>query len=317
MFKIGLSPFASLTCKPRFLCTSKSVYLKNYYDILQVSKNSSPAQVKKAYYQLAKKHHPDRNLNDPRAEAVFQNIAEAYEVLSDDKKRLEYDNIDSPVYESSAASVDEDLKGKKQQRKAWTYNLEHDPLELFKEVFGDLKSDFSKTAAEDSTSFVQDRIPHSVVTISLKEAAEGTTRGVKFNSPTLKTLENEEVLVSIPAGIEDGQTVRLKINGETEAFIQVKVEALDYFQRQGCHIFSEEWVHLWDAALGNIVSFKGLHADQVQVQLPVGLKSHSVLKLPNLGFKRFDHPGQFGDHFVTIKIRSIAADQSVKNATTN
>ena len=280
-----------------------------------MSRNSSPAEVKKAYYQLAKRHHPDRNPNDPKAETIFQNIAEAYEVLSDDKKRLEYDNIDSPIYESSV-SVNEDLKGKK-QRKVWTYNLENDPLELFKEVFGDLKSNFSKTAAEDSTSFVQDRIPHSVVTISLKEAAEGTTRGVKFNSPTLKTLENEEVLVSIPAGIEDGQTVRLKINGETEAFIQVKVEALDYFQRQGCHIFSEEWVHLWDAALGNIVSFKGLHADQVQVQLPVGLKSHSVLKLPNLGFKRFDHPGQFGDHFVTIKIRSIAADQSVKNATTN
>ena len=280
-----------------------------------MSRNSSPAEVKKAYYQLAKRHHPDRNPNDPKAETVFQNIAEAYEVLSDDKKRLEYDNIDSPIYESSV-SVNEDLKGKK-QRKVWTYNLENDPLELFKEVFGDLKSNFSKTAAEDSTSFVQDRIPHSVVTISLKEAAEGTTRGVKFNSPTLKTLENEEVLVSIPAGIEDGQTVRLKINGETEAFIQVKVEALDYFQRQGCHIFSEEWVHLWDAALGNVVSFKGLHADQVQVQLPVGLKSHSVLKLPNLGFKRFDHPGQFGDHFVTIKIRSIAADQSVKNATTN
>ena len=94
MFKIGLlSPFASLTCKPRFLCTSKSVYLKNYYDILQVSKNSSPAQVKKAYYQLAKRHHPDRNPNDPKAKTVFQNIVEAYEVLSDAKKRLEYDNI--------------------------------------------------------------------------------------------------------------------------------------------------------------------------------------------------------------------------------
>ena len=84
--------------------------LKNYYEILQVSRNSSPAEVKKAYYQLAKRHHPDRNPNYPKAETVFQNIAEAYKVLSDDKKRLEYDNIDSPVYES--ASGNEDLKGK-------------------------------------------------------------------------------------------------------------------------------------------------------------------------------------------------------------
>ena len=111
-----------------------------------MSRNSSPAEVKKAYYQLAKRHHRDRNPNDPKAETVFQNIAKAYEVLSDDKKRLEYDNIDSPIYESSV-SVNEDLKGKK-QRKVWTYNLENDPLELFKEVFGDFKSNFSKTAAE-------------------------------------------------------------------------------------------------------------------------------------------------------------------------
>ena len=79
----------------RLLSTSHSQRVKNYYDILQVSKNSSPAEVKKSYYKLAKRHHPDRNPNDPRAEAVFQNIAEAYEVLSDEKKRLDYDNRDS------------------------------------------------------------------------------------------------------------------------------------------------------------------------------------------------------------------------------
>ena len=62
-----------------------------------MSRNSSPAEVKKAYYQLAKRHHPDRNPNDPKAETVFQNIAEAYEVLSDNKKRLKYDNIDLPL----------------------------------------------------------------------------------------------------------------------------------------------------------------------------------------------------------------------------
>ena len=203
---------------------------------------------------------------------------------------------------------------KNKRTSAWIYNLEKDPLELFKEVFGDLKSDFHQqqqtTGSEDASSFVKGNIPYAVATVSLKEAAEGTTRGVKFNCPTLKTVENEEVLVNIPPGIEDGQTVRLKINGQTEALVQVKVEEVENFQRKGCHIFSEEWVNIWDAALGNTVTFRGLHTTQIQVQLPPGLKSHSVLKLSNLGFKRFDHPGQFGDHFVTIKIRSI--DLSVK-----
>ena len=297
-----------------FLHTTRLRFVKNYYEILQISKNASPAEVKKAYYQLAKKHHPDRNPNDPRAEAVFLNIAEAYEVLSDGQKRLDYDKIANSSQSYDPLDLDNDKPEKVSKTKGtWTYDLEKDPLDLFKEVFGDLKSSFHQAAAEDRTAFGQDnKIPRTIVTLSLKEAAEGATRGVKF--PTLHELDfkNQEVLVTVPAGIEDGQTVRLRIGGQVEALVQVKVEIPEHFQRQGCHIFSEEWVNIWDAALGTVVGFKGLHQDQVYVQLPRGLKSHTVLKLPNLGLKRYDYPGQFGDHFVTIKIRSIKIEDKLK-----
>ena len=300
-----------------FLHTTRlKLVSKNYYDILQISKNANPAEVKKAYYKLAKKHHPDRNPKDPRAAAVFLNISEAYEVLSDEQKRLDYDKI-----ASSTQSYEHDLHDtneKSKTKSTWIYNLEKDPLELFKEVFGDLKSNFHQAASEDRTAFGQDnKIPRTIVTLSIREAAEGTTRGVKFPTLHEHDFKNQEVLVTIPAGIEDGQTVRLRIGGLIEALVQVKVETPEHFQRQGCHIFSEEWVDIWEAALGTIVSFKGIHQDQIHVQLPKGLKSHSVLKLPNLGLKRYDHPGQFGDHFVTIKIKSIKAEDSLTENVSN
>ena len=301
-----------------FLHTTRLRFVKNYYDILQVSKNASPAEVKKAYYQLAKKHHPDRNPNDPRAETVFLNIAEAYEVLSDGQKRSDYDKVAGSSQSYDPNDLNEDRPQTPKSKRNWTYNLEKDPLDLFKEVFGDLKSDFHQAASEDRTTFGQDnKIPRTIVTLSLKEAAEGTTRGVKFPTLHYQEFKNQEVLVTVPAGIEDGQTVRLRIGGQVEALVQVKVEIPEHFQRQGCHIFSEEWVNIWDAALGTVVAFKGLHQDQVHVQLPKGLKSHSVLKLPNFGLKRYDYPGQFGDHFVTIKIRSIKAEDIAKENVSN
>merc|ERR1719232_1862487 len=76
----------------RTFATTSSLVSKNYYEILAVSKNSSQADVKKAYYKLAKKHHPDRNRDDPKAAVIFQDIAEAYEVLGDEIKRENYNN---------------------------------------------------------------------------------------------------------------------------------------------------------------------------------------------------------------------------------
>lgn len=84
-----------LSNKPthRYITTSSALYSKDYYKILGLSKGASSKDIKKAYYELAKKYHPDTNKGDPNAQKKFQEVSEAYQVLSDDGKRKQYDDF--------------------------------------------------------------------------------------------------------------------------------------------------------------------------------------------------------------------------------
>jgi DnaJ-class molecular chaperone len=169
----------------RKFTTASFLLAKNYYEILAVSKNSSQADVKKGYYKLAKKYHPDKNRDDPKAATLFQDIAEAYEVLGDDIKREEYDT----TFASSVSTYG--FSGKKSDTnnsefrasRAWSYNLQTDPLDLFNQVFGDIAANFA-ASAEDNSSFAQRNIPCASVSISCQEAAYGVSKCLKFNDST-------------------------------------------------------------------------------------------------------------------------------------
>ena len=115
--------------------------------------------------------------------------------------------------------------------------------------------------------------------------------------------EDSELFVDIPAGIEDGQTLWLKINPKQEALVQVKVDEYFGFRRDGLNVHSDLKVNLLEAFHGKIISVQGL-TKILQVKLPPGLSSHSVLKLPNQGFKtsRSYVDSERGDHFIHITI---------------
>ena len=123
-----------------------------------------------------------RNRDDPKAAALFQDIAEAYEVLGDEIKRGEYDN----TFASSTSSYG--FSGKKSETansafkagRAWKYSLQEDPLDLFNKVFGDLSANFT-ASAEDHSAFSQRNLPSACVTISFKEAAQGVSKSLKFD----------------------------------------------------------------------------------------------------------------------------------------
>ena len=94
----------------------------------------------------------------------------------------------------------------------------------------------------------------------------------------------DEVLVDIPAGIEDGQTVRLRIDGEQEVLVQVRVEDGGNLRREGYHVHSDLWIDIWDAAFGKTVTIPGLHGNII-LKIPKRINSHTVLVLPERGFQ--------------------------------
>ena len=278
---------------------------KDYYKILAISNNASQAEVKKAYYYLAKRHHPDRNPGDPKAEKLFQKVSEAYEVLGDQLKRRDYDQTINSRQSSSSYQKETGKKAKTATASTWKYKFESDPLELFRKVFGDISSDF-EAASKDSSSFIDTKLARAFVTITLRESACGVSRCIKFLSSkdTLK-FKDKEILVDLPAGIEDGQTLWLKIDDKQEAIVQVKVEEKSGFFRKGDDVHSDLNVSISDAVFGNVVSVQGLHSI-LKVKLPPKLCSHTVLKLTHQGFNvSKSSGGKIGHHYLHVKIEAL------------
>lgn len=156
------------------------------YEVLGVARNASSKEVKKAYYQLAKKYHPDTNKNDPEAQKKFQQVSEAYEILSDAGKRREYDDYGSSAgphqgFNSAYRTNSTGFSG------GFTSSV--DPEELFRKIFGDFAAsgstagrsdpfaDFDFGSHEDSAFGTTSSAAEVVLNLTFKEAARGCVKG--------------------------------------------------------------------------------------------------------------------------------------------
>lgn len=126
--------FVVLSVSQRSISTSSSLAQKDYYKILGVTKNSSSKEIKKSYYQLAKKYHPDTNKDDPNASKKFQEVSEAYEILSDDTKRKEYDTFGTTTEQMNRQGGGGAGPTGQGFNQHWQYTSTINPEELFKYV---------------------------------------------------------------------------------------------------------------------------------------------------------------------------------------
>lgn len=120
-----------MSASQRSISTTSSLSAPDYYKILGISKNSSSKEIKKAYYQLAKKYHPDTNKDDPNAKKKFQEVSEAYEILSDDTKRKEYDTFGTTSEQMNREGGGAGPTGQGFNQH-WQYTSTINPEELFK-----------------------------------------------------------------------------------------------------------------------------------------------------------------------------------------
>src|SRR5215471_432030 len=269
------------------------------YEILGVKKDASADDIRKAYRKLAKQYHPDLNPGKPEAEARFKSISAAYDLLSDPEKRGRYDR--GEIDESGAERPPRGYyRGHAEGAQGWRYQPEgemdlNDLEDLFA-AFGSAERR-RRSGGEGFTARGADR--HFTLTVDFITAAIGGKQRL--------SLAREEWLdVTIPAGINHGQVLRLRGKGgpgfgggaSGDALIEVHVAPHPLFRRDGDNILLELPVSLAEAVLGARISVPTV-TGPVTMRIPKGSETGSQLRLRGKGIQRKTNPG---DEIVTLRV---------------
>lgn len=283
------------------------------YETLGVSRGATQDEIRKAFRALAKKHHPDLNPGDARAEEQFKAASAANELLSDPEKRARFDRgeIDASGHEQAPQGAyrtqAEGEAGRRYGRRGGTAGAEwteDDLQDIFGSMFGD-----ARRARGDVKIRGQDE--YFALTISFLDAVNGAVR--RLTLPDGRTLD-----VTIPAGIEDGRTLRLRGKGGEgwnggppgDALITVTVEPHRIFRRDGRDIRMDLPVSLSEAVLGGQVETP-TPAGTVRLRVPPASDSGAELRLRGRGVPA--HDGEpAGDLYATLRVKIGKPDPALE-----
>jgi curved DNA-binding protein len=270
---------------------------KDYYKILGVDRKASDDDIRKAYRKLAKQHHPDYNPNNKQAEDRFKEINEAYEVLSDAKKRSHYDQLGSDYSQW--------------QRRGGPGNFNWDQyggfpggtrvnMDDLNEMFGGGGfSDFFQTIfgmGGRQSARSQPQGYQQEIEITLEEAYKGTTRLFESNG--------KQKRVRIPGGVRTGSKVRVAGAGPDglDLYLIVQVAEDSRFERRGNDLHTSANVDVFTAILGgeaDVETFDG----RIKLNIPAGTQPEQVFRLAGRGMPHVRDQKDKGDLFVKIKVQ--------------
>ncbi len=276
---------------------------KDFYKILGVDKSVSDAELKKVYRKLARTYHPDSNAGDSAAEARFKEISEAYSVLSDPAQRQEYDQIRTmtaggPRFTAGgggAGGFDDVFGGMFGGGRPTGYPGGQPG------GFGDLfEGLFGNGGAGPYGRPQKGQDLNARITLDLPTAVAGTTVSVE-------TASGKKIQAKIPAGVKDGQKVRLRGKGQPspnggktgDVIITVGVPKHPVFSREDNHLRVVVPVTFGEAALGATIDVPTLDGEKVRVKVPSGTQSGQVLRVRGHGVNA---GGKMGDLLVELKV---------------
>ncbi len=274
----------------------------DYYKILGVDRNASQDDIKKAYKKLARKHHPDLNPNDADAKRRFQEINEANEVLGDPEKRKKYDQYGE--HWQHADQFEEQQKQYRQQYGGmggggsyWSSSSgfsgdEGEFSDFFESLFGSRRGRSTGFRGQDFNAELQ---------LSLRDAAQ--------THKQILTVNGKKIRITIPAGVEDGQTIKLNgqggpgVNGGPagDLYITFVIPADAVFKRLGNDLYIDVPLNLYTAILGGEQVIDTLDG-KVKLKVKPETQSGSKVRLKGKGFPVYKQEGLYGDLIVTWNV---------------
>jgi len=271
----------------------------DYYKILEIDKTATPADIKKTYRKLARKYHPDLHPNDKDAKKNFQQINEANEVLSDPEKRKKYDQ-----YGNDWQHADQFEQAKQQQQYSNSRGARHagassesDFSDFFESMFGG-----SAGAGRSRQSKFRGEDYNAELHLDLVDV-------YKIHQQTL-TVNGKNIRITIPAGIENGQTIKISghggdgINGgpKGDLYITFSIANHPKFKRLGNDLFTTVDLDLFTAVLGGEITLDTLNG-KVKLKVKPEMQNGSKIKLKGKGFAVYKSEGQFGDLYITYNVK--------------
>ena len=275
---------------------------KDYYKILGVDKSAKPDQIRKAFRDLAKKHHPDKNPNNKSAEEKFKEINEAYEVLKDPEKKKRYDELGSSWknYSNNGGQQPDfdwgQWANQSQGRSSGSGNFS----DFFESIFGGGYGGGS-TGSRRNRSFRGEDM-QAVMDLSLEEVVKGSQRLVNIGGQSIK--------LSIKPGAKNDQILRMKGKGSPgynggeagDLLISIRVLRNPLFEVKANDLYTDLYIDVFTAVLGGKVTLNTLDK-AVSITIPPGTDSGKTLRLKGAGVPDYGQPDKRGELYVRILVR--------------
>jgi molecular chaperone DnaJ len=305
--------------------------MKDPYEVLGVSRTAGEAEIKKAYRRLARKFHPDVNPGDASAHKRFQEIAAAYEILKDPKRKERYDRFGDTGEPPEPASGPfrggpfpqgpfghETRRGPsgKGAPGGGGFRWSGDFSDLFSDLFSGGSGGIGLGEDEDAAAAItipfRDAVLGGTVSFSARiprrcSRCRGTGRAAKAACPAChgsgSLVETESLTVRIPAGVDSGARIRVPGKGRTEngdLYLSLTVEAHPYFNREGDDIVAEVPVTVPEAYLGAEIEVPTVRGP-VRARIPQGTVSGQRFRLKGRGIENL-RTGTTGDHYYRVRV---------------
>lgn len=274
----------------------------DYYKTLGIKKTATAADIKKAYRKLARKYHPDVNPNDTEAEKKFKEINEANEVLSNKENRAKYDEYGKDWKHAEAFEA-----SKKQQQEQGGYQRRYSgggrasgSQEDFSDFFSSMFGGGNFQGGHQNIKY-RGQDYNAELQLSIEDVYETHKRTLTVNGKNIR--------LTIPAGVHDGQVIKIKgyggegVSGGPKGDLHIKFSILNKtkFKRDGDNLYAAATLDLYKAILGGdsvIDTFMG----KVKLKVKPGTQNGTQVKLKGKGFPKYKQEGKFGDLYISYQI---------------